>query len=197
MVKRASLGSYSVLVVLMLGGYLGCESEQEPTRQEVTVAATGTGMMGQSSPCNFGRPDGFCVPVGPAAETCECADCAGASICTGSCNENGSCERGDNGNEDCTCSDCFAECGPQGECDDDESNACGSGENCTCPDCTNTDFCTNNCIDDGVCIEYYEGCACADCPCSGGNPATTSGPATSPAATSGGGAGGAGGSTGN
>jgi hypothetical protein len=47
---------------------------------------------------------------------------------------------------------------------------CGNGNECTdqtdcvCPACVSNEFCqADDCVDDGECDPYLEGCVCADC----------------------------------
>jgi len=64
--------------------------------------------------------------------------------------------------EDCACDDCIdtAQCG---YCDGD--GTCNDTDACTCEECWDNAVCldTDNCLDDGVCDGYSEGCFCADC----------------------------------
>jgi hypothetical protein len=193
MMGRGARSSFSSMffIGLVAGAlYVGCSEDNQATTEVTATSTTVTG-AGAGSPCNFGGPDGFCVPSGPAAESCECQDCTFAALCTGGCVDDGVCDLG--GAEDCSCEDCFYKvqsCPPNvnaGNCDDQPG--CGATDACTCPDCTNEPFCMNNCVDNGECVPAFEGCSCADCtnvsPC-GGNPTTT---------TTGGGAGGSGGTS--
>lgn len=45
----------------------------------------------------------------------------------------------------------------------DASASCTAEVDCTCTQCANDSFCGSNCLDDGVCNPYFEGCQCADC----------------------------------
>lgn len=188
-----SLRIFLITTGLFVASYTGCTAEEEPGPQSVTVASTTITGVGAGSPCHFGAPDGRCIP---ALETQECPDCRNAAFYNDRCTDDGTCDiDGENSQEDCSCDDCFfkaAGCAPPaGECDF-ENPACTPNEACTCSDCDANDFCQNNCVDDGVCVPFYEGCSCADCAgpnCGMGSTTTT----TTTTTTSG--AGGAGGST--
>lgn len=81
--------------------------------------ATGTVTVGDPVPeaCNGGQPDGYCNSLGAVPETCSCFDCVETAYCLGTCNDNGTCEAG----EDCTCADCFTP-GCEGPDDDDDAD---------------------------------------------------------------------------
>lgn len=48
-------------------------------------------------------------------------------------------------------------------CKDD--GQCTLEDDCVCTDCSTDDYCSdpNNCVDDGECDAFLEGCVCADC----------------------------------
>lgn len=48
-------------------------------------------------------------------------------------------------------------------CTDD--GMCGAEDDCVCPECDDDLFCRDpeNCLDNGMCNEFTEGCVCADC----------------------------------
>jgi hypothetical protein len=174
--------SFSVLFV----GFAGCTSEN--TASPSSAASTsGGGYM--PTPCNGGEPDGFCNALGNQVETCECVDCTDSAVCTGTCADDGQCTEPA---EDCTCNDCYmkvAGCPPRNVgCDDD--GECNSDEDCVCTDCTNTPRCTDNCLNNGSCVQYLEGCSCADCAsvmeCGGNGPASSAANSSSAAAGTGG-----------
>ncbi|MCA9718726.1 MAG: hypothetical protein KC468_28920, partial [Myxococcales bacterium] len=64
---------------------------------------------------------------------------------------------------------------PQQQCDQydpvtcvcdgcDGDGECTQDEDCVCPDCTNQNYCRGNqCMNDGLCHPYFEGCECQDC----------------------------------
>lgn len=72
---------------------------------------------------------------------------------------NGACEPG----ETCSCADCAT--GPSCTATCVPDNACTLDDDCVCDDCDNDSFCgdPSNCLDDGTCDFYSEGCVCADC----------------------------------
>jgi hypothetical protein len=78
----------------------------------------------------------------------------------GQCLDDGTCSAA--AGEDCACNDCAgtAICGA---CDNDAM--CEASDACTCDECDADAFCMNpaNCVDDGFCDQYNEGCVCADC----------------------------------
>jgi uncharacterized membrane protein YgcG len=200
---RTSFAAIAGLAMIAAAIHAGCRSDNEftPDTTVTTVVVTGAGA---GTPCNFGGPDGYCVPSGPAAEGCDCPDCASAALCTGGCNDDGVCRNDPDsgGTEDCSCDDCFYKvpsCAPNVDpnaCD--EQPGCGATEACTCPDCTDLPFCRDNCVDNGVCVPAFEGCSCADCAalCSSGSGSTTTGGGGGGSTTSTGGAGGSGGTGG-
>ena len=158
-------GLVATLVVAL--AYAGCSSDDETGGQTNTTTSSNVGGAGAGSPCEGNGPDGICVVNGPAAEPCECPDCTMAARCTDGCVDDGVCRNDvDNGEtEDCSCDDCYfnvPSCGPGDEGCDDEVG-CQFDENCTCPDCTDTPFCQDNCVDNGHCVPWLEGCSCADC----------------------------------
>ena len=173
----------------------GCSKEAPPTTNVSSTSLVATG-AGGASPCSGYFPDGFCAVHASAPESCECADCTTTAHCTKTCTDDGTCDF--EAGEDCTCNDCFftvAKCAPaNGFCNNNDDGACATSENCLCKDCTDTAYCKTHCEDNGECVAYFEGCACADCKmqqeCSG--PASSSAMSSSSSSTSG--AGGAGGS---
>jgi hypothetical protein len=42
---------------------------------------------------------------------------------------------------------------------------CGDGVDCVCAECDDDLFCSDpdNCFDNGNCVNFVEGCVCADC----------------------------------
>ncbi|MCA9621249.1 MAG: hypothetical protein KC731_19640 [Myxococcales bacterium] len=150
---------------------------------ETTSSSSGSTVSAGGGPaCYGGAPDGECIGNGPQQESCDCPDCAASARCNGRCNDDDNCQYStdqENPGEDCSCADCYLivnECVPQvGDCTNGEGeDGCEVGEPCTCADCTDTAFCTDNCVNDGVCVSAYEGCSCADCAGQCGNPVTTS-----------------------
>ncbi|MEM9875724.1 MAG: hypothetical protein AAF928_12570 [Myxococcota bacterium] len=202
--RERRAGRMAAAVLVWLSGAVhaaGCDGSDAAPTSTSSVATTGaggsTGTTGGPGACSQGgQPNGTCIPSGPAAETCDCPDCASAALCTGNCNDDGQCDF--EGGEDCSCGDCFfrvADCSPQIGADDcDEEPGCQPGEACTCPDCTDTPFCRDNCFDNGECVPWFEGCACADC-CNGGGPTSTTTTTTGGAGGAGGAPAGSGGST--
>lgn len=166
-----SFSPFAVLAAFLFVLPYACDSADD-TVDAVTSStkSTVTGVGGGSS-CNNGIADEFCVPLGPAAEDCSCADCLGKAMCQDLCKDDDNCDL--DGDEDCSCADCYHKvpsCSPGGgNCSDPdpESNnfdpACAFGERCTCIDCTATPFCNDNCVDNGECVPWLEGCSCADC----------------------------------
>lgn len=60
------------------------------------------------------------------------------------------------------CPDCPLDIPECGACGADA--ACGTDDACTCDVCDAESQCgPGNCIDNGVCVYFDEGCACADC----------------------------------
>ncbi len=188
----------SLAIAAALSWWLGsaaCSSGNNnaaATASTAIVAATGSG---GGSGCNGFHPDGYCVPAGPAKESCACLDCATTALCTNRCKDDGKCDLGKT--EDCTCADCYfkvQECSPGDNGCNNDDKKCTFDENCVCKDCTATDACTKNCVDNGVCVPWLEGCSCADCKktkaCGGGSTTTTT---TTTGATTTAGSGGAGG----
>lgn len=176
----------------------GC-SEKAPAASDVgstSLVATGAG---GASPCNGHFPDGFCAAYATVPESCACADCTETALCGKKCSDNGKCDF--EAGEDCSCKDCFflvAKCGPSnGGCQNNDDGACGTTENCTCPDCTNTEYCKSHCDNNGECVQFFEGCSCADCkmlPACGGTASAAVSSSSVGSTTSGaGGGGGAGG----
>jgi hypothetical protein len=101
----------------------------------------------------------------PFTEGCHCPNCwaypacqAAVAACAGG-QPDGLCDRT---KEDCTCLDCQGTplCVP---CQN--SGTCTENEPCYCTDCNFTLPCqsTANCVDDGLCNAFTEGCRCPDC----------------------------------
>jgi uncharacterized protein (TIGR03382 family) len=64
--------------------------------------------------------------------------------------------------ESCDCDDCFSDV-TCGGCVDD--GTCDQNDACTCPDCDADPVCNTqgSCTDNGMCNQFTESCACADC----------------------------------
>jgi len=134
--------------------------------QGVGICAAGT------QTCNAqGTAFGMCVgQVLPVTESCMTPQ---DDNCDGTVNEgctssdpnciggvsNGTCQAF----ESCLCGDCVADAACQSTCVAD--GACTLDDDCVCDDCDADSFCgdSTNCIDDGVCAPFSEGCICTDC----------------------------------
>ncbi len=83
------------------------------------------------------------------------------AVCKGGAAD-GKCEPPD---DDCACDDCLAAC--SGECTGSTPPACTLEDSCTCQECWTDQLCTppdkKNCVDNGDCDFFTEGCCCADC----------------------------------
>jgi hypothetical protein len=174
---------------LLFVGFAGCTGDDAATPTSASSTSVGAG---GDNPCNNSAPNGFCNSMGNDPETCACADCASSAVCTAACTDDGQCDSG--AGEDCTCTDCYMKvdgCPPEDVgCYDNAE--CNTDEDCVCNDCTGTPRCTDNCLDNGSCVRYLEGCSCADCAplmVCGGSGSTT----TASSSTAAGGSGGTGG----
>ena len=193
----------SWIAFLALSGLLGFAaaggcSDDTSTATSGAPVTVGSGVGGGNNfGCNGSGPDGFCNLRGNNPESCNCPDCAQSVTCRGVCPDDGQCAynpEAETNDEDCSCDDCYGKvgsCPPFAVgCPDDDDASCTANEDCTCPDCTGTARCTDSCINNGSCVEYLEGCSCADCDAlaerCGGTPTTSS------SSSSGGGNGGAG-----
>lgn len=143
----------------------GCGGNEASGQSSSSGAGPGAG--GAVHVCNGDMPDGFCNLLGNDPETCACADCTALAACDDRCVDDDVCNYHDDGTaEDCSCTDCLGKidgCPPYGVGCSNDPGECSIAEDCTCPNCTNTPRCTDNCLNNGSCVEYLEGCSCADC----------------------------------
>jgi len=84
-----------------------------------------------------------------------------AAAAAGACLDDGICSAAVG--EGCSCTDC-AEAPVCGFCDDTPAS-CDTTDACTCSACDADAFCIDagNCLNDGFCDQFNEGCVCADC----------------------------------